>query len=258
MNITPFQFDTSITIRTVTNDGDVLFVARDVAVALGYADTSQAIRDNCKRAKSLKDMDPSAGLVHANQALTLDPKTKLIPESDVYRLVMRSKLPSAERFQDWVVEEVLPTLRKTGKYSAEPEYKIPQTYLEALEAHLEALKRVEVLEHQIEEQETVIETLEPKAQFHDEVADATGLMSMGEAAARLHIGTITLFKVLRAKGILMKTDKYNTPYQTYRSAGYFVVKTSKFRGHDGMTHLSHTTYVTPKGLTFLFKQLQNW
>lgn len=51
---------------------------------------------------------------YMDQALTLDPQTKLIPESDVYRLVMRSKLPSAERFQDWVVEEVLPTLRQNS------------------------------------------------------------------------------------------------------------------------------------------------
>lgn len=200
-----------------------------------------------------------------------EPPTAILEEINSLGLTRKTAVyvfegPQGKRDSIVVVAQLSPefTARLVDRWqelearAAEPQYKIPQTYLEALEAHLESLKRVEALEHQVEEQEDIIEVLEPKAQFHDEVADATGVMSMSEAAARLHIGTVTLFKVLRAKGILMKTDKYNTPYQTYRSAGYFVVKTSKFRGYDGMTHLSHTTYVTPKGLTFLFKQLQNW
>lgn len=246
MNITPFQFDTSIAIRTVTNDGDVLFVARDVAVALGYADTSQAIRDNCKRAKSLKDMDPSAGLVHANQALTLDPKTKLIPESDVYRLVMRSKLPSAERFQDWVMDEVLPALRQTGRYVAEPQFDIPQTMSEALRLAADLTDRVAALEQQ------TIEML-PKAEFHDNVADARGLHTMSEAANILQIGRNTLFSRLRRLGIIKKLDRSNVPYQSYIDRGYFKVRSRFFD-----EHVSHTTYVTPRGLTYLHKVLADY
>lgn len=115
--IVPFEFD-SMQVRVVVfDDSSSLFVARDVATALGYVDTTQAIRGNCKRAKSLKDIGASGGRPQQNQQLSeLDPQTKLIPESDVYRLVMRSKLPSAERFQDWVVEEVLPSIRQTGNY----------------------------------------------------------------------------------------------------------------------------------------------
>lgn len=82
------------------------FVAKDVATALGYTNPKKAVRDHCKQYK------PIGG----NESFPLDSQTNIIPESDVYRLIMRSKLPSAEKFQDWVVEEILPTIRKTGGY----------------------------------------------------------------------------------------------------------------------------------------------
>lgn len=95
----------SFTVRTVLRDGDPWFIAKDVAEALGYSDCDQAIRLNCKRAESCPV--PGTGQVR---------NMKIIPESDVYRLAMRSKLESAELFQDWVCEEVLPSIRKHGAY----------------------------------------------------------------------------------------------------------------------------------------------
>ncbi|MBK1642233.1 hypothetical protein CKO12_10150 [Chromatium okenii] len=117
-SILSFSFDQSISIRTVIIDHEPWFVGKDVAAALGYVDTKQAIRDNCKRAKSLKELGASTRHPYQNQQLTLDPQTKLIPEPDVYRLISRSQLPSAERFETWVFEEVLPSIRKTGGYQA--------------------------------------------------------------------------------------------------------------------------------------------
>ena len=91
-------------LRVVERDGETWFVARDVALALGYADPAEAIQRHCKKSNDL------------NVGVSPIPSPKIIPESDLYRLVLRSNLPSAERFQDWVVEEVLPTLRKTGRF----------------------------------------------------------------------------------------------------------------------------------------------
>lgn len=111
----PFSFK-STSVRVVSNDsGDILFVASDVARALGYDQPHKAITAHCKKSKLLIDMDGINHTVEQNQIL--DAKTKVIPESDVYRLIMRSKLESAEAFQDWVVEEVLPSIRKTRTYS---------------------------------------------------------------------------------------------------------------------------------------------
>ena len=132
-------------IRVVLVDGEPWFVAIDVATILGYSNPQKAVRDHCKRAKSLnelartnrsgeeyQELSESAHCKRAKSLIdlggtnrspleikNLDPKTKLIPEPDVYRLIVRSKLPTAEKFETWLFEEVLPTLRQTGRYEME-------------------------------------------------------------------------------------------------------------------------------------------
>ena len=96
-------------VRTITKNGEPWFVASDVAGALGYVSASNAISRHCKGA--LKQCILSRGG---------EQETLIIPEPDVYRLIMRSKQKRAEAFQDWVFESVLPAIRKTG------EYKIPE------------------------------------------------------------------------------------------------------------------------------------
>lgn len=93
-------------VRIVMVDNKPMFLANDVAKALGYINTRDAISKHCKGVAK-RDTPTKSG----NQQVSY------IPESDVYRLVMRSKLPQAEQFQDWVCDEVLPTIRKTTKLS---------------------------------------------------------------------------------------------------------------------------------------------
>ena len=95
-------------VRIVMQDEQPWFVAKDVAEILGYKNSSEAVRDNCKYVEILK----------SSSELLLDIPARglqVIPESDLYRLIMRSQLESAEKFQDWVVEEVLPSIRKTAQ-----------------------------------------------------------------------------------------------------------------------------------------------
>lgn len=92
-------------IRTVFFDSDSWFIAKDVAEALGYADTDQAIRKHCKAA--ITSPVESTGQVR---------HMRIIPERDVYRLIFNSRLQSAERFEEWVVAEVLPSIRKRGMF----------------------------------------------------------------------------------------------------------------------------------------------
>lgn len=103
--VQPFIFDGTLVVRTLVRDGDPWFVAIDVARALGYGNPRQAVLDHTKGGRETRL--PSSGG---------EQETKIIPESDVYRLIMRSNLPSAERFQDWVCEDVLPSIRRTGGY----------------------------------------------------------------------------------------------------------------------------------------------
>lgn len=104
-----FKFDDTTSIRTDVIDGDVWFVAKDIASALAYTRTGDAL-EHCKNSNNAKTPQ-------LNKINDLPPATKWIPESDVFRLVMKSTKKEAEKFQDWVVEDVLPTIRKTGSYT---------------------------------------------------------------------------------------------------------------------------------------------
>lgn len=101
-------------VRTVIDEsGEVWFIAKDVTKILGYENSSRTIRDHCKKAKSLNS------LAYTVSVETLPGNTLVISESDVLRLVIKSRLPAAEKFENWVFEEVLPQIRKTGSFSAE-------------------------------------------------------------------------------------------------------------------------------------------
>ncbi|MEY4768967.1 MAG: hypothetical protein RL637_1606 [Pseudomonadota bacterium] len=120
-----FNFNT-FPVRTVEIGGKILFIAKDVASCLGYERPSDAISQHCKKAKSLKSL--GYGDLPIQKIMEEFGTTSIItiPESDVYRLTMRSKLERAEEFQDWVCEEVLPSIRKTGSYGF-PEFLSPIT-----------------------------------------------------------------------------------------------------------------------------------
>lgn len=106
-NIIPFQFEKYSILAVANEHGNPMFVAKNISDVLGYSETNNALK-LCKHPANLADLNKINGL---------HPATKWIPESDVYRLIMRSNMPNAERFQDWVTEEVLPSIRKTGAYA---------------------------------------------------------------------------------------------------------------------------------------------
>ena len=107
--VTPFDFH-GFPVRVIDDGhGEPWFIAKDIAEALGYANTSKAINAHCKAINTCHT--EMGGQVRAVQ---------IIPERDMYRLVMKSKLPAAEQFEEWVVGQVLPTIRKTGAYTVQP------------------------------------------------------------------------------------------------------------------------------------------
>lgn len=93
--------------RTVEIDGEIWFVATDVCQLLGYKKPANAVAMHCKEKGTLKQGIPTSG---GMQQMTL------INEPNLYRLIVKSQLPEAERFEQWVFEEVIPTIRKKGSY----------------------------------------------------------------------------------------------------------------------------------------------
>lgn len=94
-------------VRTVIIDGEIWFVASDVAKALGYKRAVEAIRQHCKDKGTVKHRTPTT---------SGDQDMLLINEPNVYRLIVKSTLPAAEKFEAWLFEEVVPSIRKTGGY----------------------------------------------------------------------------------------------------------------------------------------------
>lgn len=105
-------------VRVIEEDGKVLFCGSDIARALGYANPRKALADHCKGVT--KRNTPTTGGVQ---------ELSYILEGDLYRLVTHSKLPQAERFESWIFDEVLPSIRKHGSYivDREPKNRIPFT-----------------------------------------------------------------------------------------------------------------------------------
>lgn len=122
-----YTFEGQLDVRTIIDDkGEPLFVAKDIAVALGYKEPTMAISQHCTKGIDAQSFRKQAlrgqGMPGAYLAelKNLHPQTVLIREPDVYALIFGSRLATAEKFKTWVFEEVLPSIRKTGTYNATP------------------------------------------------------------------------------------------------------------------------------------------
>lgn len=109
-------------VRTLEENGTVLLCGNDVATALGYSNPNKAVNDHCRAIT--KRSTPISGKVQ---------QINFIPEGDVYRLIIRNKLPAAEQFELWVFDEVIPSIRKHGLYAAEELLANPDLFIKVLQ-----------------------------------------------------------------------------------------------------------------------------
>lgn len=158
-NIQIFNNEKFGRVRIIMSDENKpMFLANDVAKSLGYANPRKAIGDHCKGVTK-RDTPTTSGV----QVVSY------IPESDVYRLVMRSKLPQAEQFQDWVCDEVLPSIRKTGGYMSAKETDTPEMIM--ARAVLVANDTIARQKQQLEQAQKQVAALAPKAELMDKVLE---------------------------------------------------------------------------------------
>lgn len=153
-------------VRTVEIDGKIYFVAKDVAKALGYKRPSDAIKQHCKGTVKHRIVDITGFPQMMN----------VIPEGDVYRLVIRSKLPTAEKFEIWIFDEVIPQIRKTGGYIPVNEDDDEKTIMaKALQIAQRTIEdQVEIIENQ---QHTIdyLSMTSVKGKTLDDISSATGV-----------------------------------------------------------------------------------
>lgn len=223
-------------IRTVKKNDVVYFAGSDVAKALGYAIPHKAVQTHCKGV--LKWNIPTDS---GNQDVLF------ITEGDVYRLIMKSKLPSAERFESWVMDEVLPSIRKNGGYIAGQETMTDDELL--AKARMVANNKIAERDRIIEHQKAKIEYDRPKTIFADAVATSNTSILVGDLAKIIcqngvQIGAKRLFSWLRDNGYLIKRKgaDWNMPTQKSMEMGLFEIKESTHINGSG----SNVTTKTPK------------
>ena len=189
-------------VRTIEENGAVMFCGSDVAKALGYSNPRDAISRHC-RGVVKRDTPTESGMQEMS----------FIPESDLYRLVFGSKLPTAERFTDWVTEEILPAIRRHGSYSQKPLTPAEQLLAQA-NVLVEQERRLSALEETAEKTSRAIEMIAaPAASTRDTWQEETGKairQMCAEYALNYHTTTGDLYKELEGRaGIDLDARKRN-------------------------------------------------
>lgn len=241
-------------------NGQVLFNPYDVGTCLGLTDSAirMAMKDmNNKQVIKLKNSDVnSVDFRKLNNA-----GENFLTESGVYKLIFKSRKGEAERFQDWVTDEVLPTIRKHGAYLT-PE-KIEETLLnpdiiiKLAKTLKEEQNKVNKLSEENEKLNKKIMLQEPKVIFAEAVKESTTSIYVGELAKilkqnGLDIGQNRLFDLLRKKGYLTKNKNIHTPTQKSMDLGLFEIKESIVQGK-----INKTVVVTGKGQVYFINLFIN-
>ena len=253
-------------VRVVMKEGKPYFVGKDVALCLGYANTVDALKCHCK------------GIAYSTILTNGGTQNMIvISESDLYRLVFGSELPSAIEFQDWVCEEVLPSIREKGYYSIAPvqdkRASLLMSIIDAPDDVTRALAVKNYTDHVTAPLKAEIEELRPKSDYCDLVLTAENTFSASEVAAQLGIRSATalnkflvsveFIKAVYKKQFDKKTGKYKKVIAHYllradyvdKGLGDVVNVTSKSK--DGSkTYSNLQLRYTTKGVKFIYELIK--
>lgn len=241
--IQPFEFEGS-QVRTAQDDnGNPLFCGNDVAQVLGYANPAKAVIDHCKGFLFWKPLETAGGIQ----------QVRFISEGDMYRLITSSKLPAAERFEKWVYDEVLPSIRKHGAYMTK----------QTLDKALTSPDFLIQLATKLKEEQEKVKELEPKAKALDDFTNVEdGLLVRDAAKILSNAGTPIKEKQLREwmadHNWIFKSGGSWRATAEHCTAGHLVMVMSQKHGvKDDGTEFAFppTVRITRKGLALLHKRL---
>jgi len=189
---------TECVVRTVKGeDGEPLFVLADVAKALGYKQTSYAKKHLRDSQYNIADRDVSSDLGFRVGRLPL-----LVTEGGVYRLIMKSEAPDADAFQDWVTDEVLPSIRKTGSYQTDDPLAAFPDYVR--DAFLRMAEENKVLKVEVQELTEEVAELSPLAEKFKEFTDSSDSASCRDVSRLLNMPERQFTGLLRKWGWIEK------------------------------------------------------
>ena len=217
-------------LTVMEKDGEFFFIGKEVAEKLGYSNTRDALVRHV-------DIDDKADVVFHDGRQRRSMVS--INESGLYSLILSSKLPQAKEFKKWITTEVLPSIRKNGGYIKNQEKM----------SNEEILANVVLLaNHLIAEKEKIIEDLEPKAKYFDELVNNNLLTNFRNTAKELHIPQKVFIQFLLEKELIYRDKKNRLLPYAKNNKGYFEVKEWCRNDNDAV---GIQTFITPKGRHYL-------
>ena len=217
-------------LTVMEKDGEFFFIGKEVAEKLGYANTRDALVRHV-------DIDDKADVVFHDGRQRRNMVS--INESGLYALILSSKLPQAKEFKRWVTTEVLPSIRKNGGYIKNQEKMSNEEIL---------ANAVLLANHLIAEKEKIIEDLEPKAKYFDELVNNNLLTNFRNTAKELHIPQKAFIQFLIDQNLIYRDKKSRLLPYAKNNKGYFEVKEWCKEGSEAV---GIQTFVTQKGRHYL-------
>ena len=216
-------------VRIIWHDNQYMFAGKDVAKALGYKRPENAVTQHCKGI--LKLGIPSAGGTQ---------ETRFITEGDVYRLIIRSKLPDAQRFEKWVFDEVLPAIRMKGLYLTSDLLaqvkRNPDLIYRLAEEMLKERQKVEILQKELLD-------VKPKAMYYDAFINPEDCTNVRTTAKEILVPEKQFIRFLIANGYLYRAPSGKLmPYAVQGNVHLFIVRDFYNNGFVGSY-----TLITPAG-----------
>lgn len=238
-------------VRTITEDGKILFCGSDVAKTLGYKRPADAITAHCK-----------GSVIYRLPTNGGEQNIKFITEGDVIRLVARSPLPEAAKVESWIFDEVVPSVLHHGAYMTpdtldrmieSPEFGI--RLLTELKEERDKRRKVEAknvaLEAENEQQRQIIADFEPIKRYVDTILESPGAMATSQIAADYDMSARKLNKILHEEGVQYSVNGQWLLYRKHMGQGYTKSKTFSFERSDGRKDAKTQTYWTQKGRLWL-------
>jgi len=238
-------------VELVVIDGKEWFGATQAALALGYANPHDAISKHCRQeGVAFREVLTNGGVQ----------QMKFIDEGNLYRLIVKSRLPEAEKFERYVFEEILPTIRKHGAYMT-PE--VIEKTLTDPDFIINLATRLKEANEEKARLQAKIEADKPKVLFAESLQISKDSILVADLAKLLRqngiqVGEMRLFRWLRENGYLIKSgSEYNMPTQRSMELGIMEIKVGYRAGADGTTKITRTPKITGKGQIYFINKFLN-
>lgn len=242
------------------------FCAADVCKILGYQNGPKAIVDHCKSTGITKRYTGVRTGTKADGSPSIQQvEYSFITEGNLYRLIAKSQLPEAERFESWIFDEVLPSIRKHGAYmtydTIERSLQDPDNLIKILTTLKEERKARELAEMRSEIQQAELDKAAPKVQYYEDVLQSESTYTSTSIAKELGMSAKTMHQLLHKRGVMYLHENHWVLYAPYQGKGYTKTRTHNYERIEDGKKIKVTNMITvwtEKGREFIHHLLKSY